>query len=1815
MAFNRKRFLESLIGVSDPGIPNTPVSMDFAQYFASNPWGGLNLQTDSSVIAEKAKQEGEREEGALAKVFGHLMSAGTGVQNIALDVTEAIKGEDSLAQTGKDIGKDVLGFMAHVNQPLAEVSAVPGVKLPFGDLGTDKLTEFIENENVEHHGDNQHISGRRLLEEWGADPKNKTKNAISGLVLDIVSDPATYLGVGLPGRAKQIHQLATKGVDDTLERAAATDNAINTSVAAPQAPVVPLVSNEVASLESELAKFEARAQEIYSEAAKIDPVDALNNPAVKALDKKIALIKQKLEYARTNSSTKPIVPPVASIPKVPVLPPEIKLPPVKTGFVKPEVDLLQYLDDPVRGIAPTQFTEPSRNVIKQAYVQPTGPFHGTSNPIKKLVDSFNPTARDQNLLGPGFYSTHDYRLGESYRQKGIKAGQALDDTKIYSVKWKGKNPPKLLDLEGPPTPELVEYARKLLAESQRNMGSATANAPDSYRVYLGAEDQLEDILRSIDGTNTAPLRQPVTGYDVAKAITDAIRGPAPDSVVAAKFKEYADHLKKAGYDGLRHIGGRIMGSQEHTVDIFFDTSKLGLKEAPLQPVTKGLEAQRSLLSPIPFSHLGANELTRKIAQTNAAGELNPAAKRAASAIRAGEIKNYEKLRPVSVEGLPVPRSNKRYAAEYDHGRSATDNIMDDFSEPRPLTRQEQVNIAEEWFAEAGLAGEKGIAAIRQDVTRYKHFAKGMEDDLLDRGFTFPEGRLSQWLNKKDVTKTDQIIDFVKGKPLKERPSIVEDTAPVTMRFGDKFLNAKGITPESVANAVKEVGRLVSEGAAPIKNIEPVTGDLKAVAIQAAEDHIQGLKDAGKLRNLNPVNQANLYNRMYNHLMKRYSGDIKMGAVQKRTVALRMTRAAEDYLIATHKLKPMYWDGTGLRLTSVLAELDPKLMTGPHMTKIMDAWRTQDLSKITDPVAKAAFETAMAKRHIQMGAVAKGVLEGFRKTDEIMKESVSFQKYLAWKRGDAIPKVNAQMQVAGATPAEARAAERIAGNAVDAKNIPFAEPMGVIDNVGIGAVKTALETGKPLAAEAINGGIIRSVGETASTIGRDLRGHKVWDAIMLRLFTWYGKGDMAGTALERGQAIESIAKKRSAYFNERAKKYTLVEQQAAFRYAQDIDLLKNTNPPAHIRQFAEEIRDHFENILGSKSTFATLQNSAFSDMAGSLAVRSAFTMDDLNRHLKAVGSHFQFSGSSKLKGGKDYGEGHWMRSWERADPTVFKQDPVSFLYDLDLAAFRLATEYSVIDDFAMRFGKRGLHIDETVHTKGLVHHRVPDDVKFEGQVADDFTELMKQMEKGQWRPDSDFGKMYVKALRMWKTGMTIYSPSHHSRNLIGDTWLMWMAGHNDPLVFADSRKILSSQRARYAEALKADSMDEVNKLLGASKPLREEASWARATGSDVIIKRGNITSDEIYGEAMQRGLLLDASRAEDILDGNNPMFGNIPGKKPSALKKYANAPLGGKAHKSATFVAEYREHFVRTAHFTAAVRKGITPKMATQLKGAKTVAERRKILEPVYEKAAAEVRKWHPDGRDMTQFEQKWMRNIIPFYSWQRKAIPLIIESMVTRPSKITMYPRGMYAVQGAFGIESPGPSDPFPEDQLFPDWMRFGGIGPIGDPQSDNPISSFLGKLGRGVETIQGETGYTVINPGNPFNDTIAQFGQSGSGPIESARKGVGGMLTPAFNIPKELISDKKFTGAPISKDEGGEGYPAWAAEQVPILTILQRILEPGEEHAEGVATGPNSEALYNWLSGLGIKGSGQYYKSAEFDAKDAAKKQREELLKRLGVE
>jgi len=1192
------------------------------------------------------------------------------------------------------------------------------------------------------------------------------------------------------------------------------------------------------------------------------------------------------------------------------------------------------------------------------------------------------------------------------------------------------------------------------------------------------------------------------------------------------------------------------------------------------------------------------------------------------------IRDYEKAIKVPKESFNSPKdvafagpnNPTRANIASSEGKAVAEDLP--IGPARDLSREEQANLFTQMSDRLGDMNEA------EKTFALRHF----EDELVSRGFSFSDGRLSDFRNTKGLAKTmgiphadpHNLEHFTTGVTRKvahedfvTAPEAYKKIIAQKLEQGEgKVIGKYGINPLVVEDA-----RLAAtSGRTPIAVKAPIAarGEAGRVALEEAESfagnlgkRVPGTKIT-RHKELNPANQANLYNRMFDATKKlpeiKSSFKGMHGSEEalkwRRATALSMLRRAEDHLISTRGLRGQHWNGSGLRLSEVIAEVGDDVLED-YIPRVLHAFETgnvKDLAKL-DPEVRHIIERAIGRRVAVTGGVAKTIYDDMAKRATAAQEFYSPQKYGEWLRGEDVLSKQRAMN-AGLTNKEAEAVSDLVKNHTTIQDVQNLEPFQVIEALGPKLAKQMLEVGKVDAKmqRQETKAITKQLGKRPGQISRDVLQNEVKDWMWHNLTTWRGRGAMMPSKRTLASMGQLWAKARADWFGQIMKDYTKEEIQLAFAFSQKplshvADITAEINP--RVAELAGKFSDYFDNMLATPykvkigGKYETRSLKDLKDIEGSFAVRSQATMHDFNRSLQALGSDFRFKADKN---------GNWMDSWKHADPKTLKQNPGVFMYTLDQAIQQTAAEYNLVDMFATEFGKipgeTGFVLGE--HTHPVHHHRIPSDAKFDQQVSREFTKLLQDMEKGAWRPGSKPTHYMTQATRRWKSAVTIYYPSHHIRNLIGDTWLMWTAGHNDPRVFGKAMKVIGSERKRYADAIADPDISKMNKLLDPNAD-----NWVNTEAQAIISRKhgANIRADEFYAEALQRGLLVDASKIEDLQGNTLKVFREGDEGPLGSLRN--PKPLGGKAHNVASTAAEVREHYVRLAHFISFAEKHMTREMGAKLQKATSPVERSEIMASMFDKAALEIRKYHPDGTDMSFFEQKYLRNIIPFYAWQRKAVPLTIEAFVQRPAKVMAYPRAMAAIQGSLGIETGGVSDPFPTDQLFPDWVLGQGVGPIGDPESDNPIAKFFGQLGRNqISPFGTEKGYTQVNPGGTALPTGIIGQMLGMGDIDSLKHGAMSQLSPLISIPTEVLSGRTELDQKIGGPEGDVTWSEYGMGKIPQTEILQRTLGINKEvkpWQEGYDTG-KTEPLLNLFTALGIQGTGKWTKSAQFDLQNRLK-------------
>jgi hypothetical protein len=429
------------------------------------------------------------------------------------------------------------------------------------------------------------------------------------------------------------------------------------------------------------------------------------------------------------------------------------------------------------------------------------------------------------------------------------------------------------------------------------------------------------------------------------------------------------------------------------------------------------------------------------------------------------------------------------------------------------------------------------------------------------------------------------------------------------------------------------------------------------------------------------------------------------------------------------------------------------------------------------------------------------------------------------------------------------------------------------------------------------------------------------------------------------------------------------------------------------------------------------------------------------------------------------------------------------------------------------------------------------------------------------------RFYDGALHSLKAGWTIYRPGHHTRNAVGDGFFNFI----DNVGIRHHHRALSVLHVGRKDYGDWDSLQ----ALQSAGIMPDEAKIVtrnKQTGQQ-------LTARQAHKLMYQSGTLPDYRVIEDVAFGRESE--DIAGK----LRELS--PFKGRIHDKAAAVSEVRDHYFRAAHWLKAFED---VKIPASIKG-----ETAK-MEYAAAEAAKRVRKWHPDGSDLTMFEKKVMRRVIPFYSWMRKAIPLVIEASVTRPGKVLLYPKAMYAMAEAQGIDLESLSNPFPEDQLFPAWLADSVQGP----------------------TFKIDGKYYGLRPGIPTADVMGDYMST----VEGTGRTLLGSTTPLVKLPVEAIMQQDSrTGAPIkdasdfidrqipgvSNVASMSGYSP-TGSLASLANPFNGVADPTQARVTAEKydePGSNAIALLNLLTGAGITQMSKpnYIKQAQFEQRDRARK------------
>jgi len=233
-----------------------------------------------------------------------------------------------------------------------------------------------------------------------------------------------------------------------------------------------------------------------------------------------------------------------------------------------------------------------------------------------------------------------------------------------------------------------------------------------------------------------------------------------------------------------------------------------------------------------------------------------------------------------------------------------------------------------------------------------------------------------------------------------------------------------------------------------------------------------------------------------------------------------------------------------------------------------------------------------------------------------------------------------------------------------------------------------------------------------------------------------------------------------------------------------------------------------------------------------------------------------------------------------------------------------------------------------------------------------------------------------------------------------------------------------------------------------------------------------TSDEIMQMARDYGLIGTEMVSAEITRGTSGLTRKLTNNKYTDIMARATRAVDDSA---------------RLAGFIDQLAKGRTP-----------------------EEAAFQVKKYLFDYFELTPFERKWMKRIIPFYTWSRKNLPTQFRELLQQPRKYAYVSRWHDYISEDYGKED------------APEWIRENaGILPPGEKDKR-----------------------MYILPNLPYADMATE------------PRDLLSMVAPAIRVPFEVTTGQKiFSGIPI--EDGFKSKASYAAGQfIPLIPRLQTMLD-----------------------------------------------------------
>lgn len=338
---------------------------------------------------------------------------------------------------------------------------------------------------------------------------------------------------------------------------------------------------------------------------------------------------------------------------------------------------------------------------------------------------------------------------------------------------------------------------------------------------------------------------------------------------------------------------------------------------------------------------------------------------------------------------------------------------------------------------------------------------------------------------------------------------------------------------------------------------------------------------------------------------------------------------------------------------------------------------------------------------------------------------------------------------------------------------------------------------------------------------------------------------------------------------------------------------------------------------------------------------------------------------------------------------------------------------------------------------------------------------------------------------WKYGETAIRPGTHLHNYLSDHIMTWLAegGRGYKRAMVAATKMLAANE-------KGGAMSVAEMMNGIMGLTHDPDSYK---GLDEVLfkgKHGQLTNHEANQLISDSGLTASARNIQRTDSENLSQVGK-------RMEQFYQSWAGKKIDK----LNELQENHVRMTHAALTLQKALDTGFVETRWGKRVsiLSKDGSVNHNALKLALGErVRRFHPDPNMLTQFEKDGIRRAMPFYMWNRGAVPAILEAAYLHPGRVLSFNKLSFNVGTALGVQGNNLADPYP-DGAWPGFLL---------NQMQGPQASIGGQL-------------FTANPGIPTWDVANMFTDPNQ---------ITGSISPLLSIPVEMATGKGWeTHEPIN--------------------------------------------------------------------------------------